>query len=558
MSRRGLADGVFLAAALAFSLARYLPRLGFSTDDWDWYSLMAAAPDRSFVGLMHVVDNPTLRMRPLVLVGRAAMFAAFGTAPLGYHLSNAIVLTAVILALWLALRELVLPPLATLAVPLVFAFLPNYSTTRFWSANIQINLSMTLFLVALYCELRAQRAGGRGWVASLLALLSLTAALLTYEVVLPLVLLFPVALHYQARRWPHPLPKARRPVGMLVRLVVLVAPIVAFKALTTNRLHAEAGFADHFQRILEIAFDPNYGPFDYGFNPKRAFVVHYGHHLVALPWTLATIVRRYSDPVLFACAGVFGVATFTRLWRLAPPGAEGSRATYVGMLAWGTVAFWLGFALFLANFDVQFATEGISNRTAIGACAGLALSLVGGLGWVVSYVPSARLRRLALCGGLTALTTAGFVVLGTIGGFWVGAWERQQMVLDDVQQHFPRFPRGGTLILDGLCPYVGPAVVFESNWDLAGALGIRYDTSHLKADVVGPAMTVEHYGLATVYYSRRNFYPYGKLFVYDFGTKRIHRIPHRYAAIRYFATKRPRNRAKCSIAGHVGYGVPPF
>ena len=42
----------------------------------------------------------------------------------------------------------------------------------------------------------------------------------------------------------------------------------------------------------------------------------------------------------------------------------------------------------------------------------------------------------------------------------------EQRVLASTQQRFPAMPPNSTLLLDGVCPYAGPAVVFEANWDL--------------------------------------------------------------------------------------------
>jgi hypothetical protein len=54
----------------------------------------------------------------------------------------------------------------------------------------------------------------------------------------------------------------------------------------------------------------------------------------------------------------------------------------------------------------------------------------------------------------------------------------------------------------GICPYVGPAIVFESYWDLAGALQVLCRDPTLEADVTG-RMTLASEGVATSLYGPR-------------------------------------------------------
>jgi hypothetical protein len=114
------------------------------------------------------------------------------------------------------------------------------------------------------------------------------------------------------------------------------------------------------------------------------------------------------------------------------------------------------------------------------------------------------------------------------------------------------------LIVDGVCPYVGPAVVFESSWDLAGALITFYADRTLAADIVTPNMTVGKNGLRTVLYeSLERDYPYGNLLIYHYGRKEVYPLPDAEAARRYFDAFNPDRSGGCP-RGHEGRGVPVF
>jgi hypothetical protein len=63
----------------------------------------------------------------------AALDRLFGLNPLGYHIVNAFLLVAVAWLFYLVLRELRLPRLLCVALPLVYSTLPHYATNRFGS-----------------------------------------------------------------------------------------------------------------------------------------------------------------------------------------------------------------------------------------------------------------------------------------------------------------------------------------------------------------------------------------------------------------------------------------
>jgi len=89
----------------------------------------------------------------------------------------------------------------SLAVVVVYASLPHYSTDRFWYAAAQANLSMTLYFFSSYCDLRELRSRGvraLAWKAG--AVLALFASTLAYEVFMPLFLLNPVLLAFYRKR----------------------------------------------------------------------------------------------------------------------------------------------------------------------------------------------------------------------------------------------------------------------------------------------------------------------------------------------------------------------
>ena len=83
---------------------------------------------------------------------------------------------------------------------------------------------------------------------------------------------------------------------------------------------------------------------------------------------------------------------------------------------------------------------------------------------------------------------ANVLILTTIATFWEEAYRQETAILADVQRAVPPSAPGSTLLLDGECPYVGPAVVFDSDWDLAGSVRLmrqRPDRARQHRDRIG-------------------------------------------------------------------------
>lgn len=260
-------------------------------------------------------------------------------------------------------------------------------------------------------------------------------------------------------------------------------------------------------------------------------------------------------------AGFLGLAIFGYLFHTGkqPYTELPSKAVWTKLITSGLLVFGFGYAIFLTNTEFIFTTTGIGNRISIASAVGVAMSLVGGLGWLTAFMPSDSLRRLSFSMIATLFCIGGFLITNTLASFWITAYRQEQEILADIHRQFPTLPAGSTLILDGICPYVGPAIVFESNWDLAGALQLNYRDPTLRADVVTPNLKIEDGGLSTLLYGHLySRYAYSeKLLLYHFGYKMIHDLTSAETARRYFVTFNPDYSNGCG-GGVAGYGVWVF
>lgn len=544
-------DCLFLSLVVLLSILLYVHKLGFYSDDWAFLGAFSTSKDQSLIGLFWSCYDNWSRMRPAQILYLSGLYWLFGSYPLGYHLVNAAVLLSGIVLFYLVLRELGQPRVLSLAVPVVYALLPHYSTDRFWVAASPVTLSMTLYFLSLYGDLRALHSQlARIWGWRIISVLSLLGSTLTYEVALPLFFLNPLLVWYRGRQLygvvsNEQLSRPNLAVPLVINLLAL-ASVIVFKKLTTVRV-GNLGLKEHIDWFTQLIMD--------------AIGVGYGDYGLKLPYMVLRIFHDYPDWTLFATGGFLGLIIFGYIYRVANRSKAElpSQAKMLSLVFWGLVVFGLGYAIFLTNENAEISLAGINNRISIAAAVGVALSLVGALGSVSTLLPLRRVHKHLFCALVALLCTSGFLITNTLASFWIVAYLKEQAILADIRQHFPTLPSGSTLILDGICPYIGPAIIFESNWDLEGALEMFYHDDTLRADVVTRNLKVEEDGLSTLLYDTiYTHYPYNeKLFVYHVGRKMSYRLTDVKVARLYFQTFDPDHSSGCP-RGKEGHGVPVF
>jgi hypothetical protein len=226
------------------------------------------------------------------------------------------------------------------------------------------------------------------------------------------------------------------------------------------------------------------------------------------------------------------------------------------LIGFGVAVFALGYAI-PASIGAKTSPTGMFNRINGAAAIGVALSFVGLIGLFSSCFRKQAVRRNLFCGLIALLFASNVIVNATIASFWVRANKQQQNILQAIYRTFPQLPPGSIVLLDGVCPYDGPAIVFESYYDLWGALVTHYHDLTLRADVLASEPRVGPAGISIFLYNWSN-YPYGEnVFVYRFDHGMVYPIPNAEAAHHYFEIIRSSWDNYCP-RGTPGIGSPIF
>ncbi len=498
-------DCVFLAAVEVISLISYAPRIGFYTDDWAFLSCFNSCRSQSFFGLFGCLYSqaPNTRDRPLQVLLLTALYKTAGVHPLGSQICIALLLIATVLMFYVVLRNLRAPRLIALSVPLIYGLLPQYSTDRFWMASSQSLVSMFFGFLCFYCVVRSALATPDSrWRWYVGAAISLLVSASAYEIFVPLFVLIPFVYWYSARYLPREkVPgKSQFDKGTLVFLFgagFLLIGVTVYKLVAVlGTFHFR--FLHHIPRIIQLGL-------------VRAFDFNYGYYGLGMPAIAWNAVRFYPNTEILILAGILACLIVTYFFLIARfSGQPFPRAgVWVRLLGLGLVVYGLGYSPFFAWIQFDFTTMGPENRIGLAAAVGAAITMVSLLG-LASTLARSNLVRIRIFTVLVAIfAVSGFVIVNALGCFWVAAYQRQNQVVASIRRKFPVFPPRTVLILDGLCPSIGPAPVFEFDYDLQGALRIDYGNPRLRADVVSPAMKVGENGLTSVTYGYMDHYAYG-------------------------------------------------
>jgi len=542
--RASISDEILIFAAILISALPYIGAIGFYSDDW---ALLQAYDSLRSGGVGQLLgagfETPSIE-RPLYGIYLSALFALFGLNPLPHHLINTGVLALSGVVLFKLLKDLKVPRDLAFATVILFGFLPQLTTLRVWYATFQIGLSLLLLLFSARLELRFARQGG-AWT-KILALACAAGSLAAYETTAPLL-----AVTALGAAWI----RARRS-GQWVSAVAIALPNLlvisgglALKRLVTNRIKDPSSLADQLATIFWTFWTPFYDwKTNDGLNLWAALSVNFWHSFVAEAQSLMRVWDiQYGFAVVLLSVAI-GIVAFVRLKDSTNPAPRSNYA--LAFLLAGFAVFWLGYAVFFLNRMVHFAPVSTGNRMATPASIGVAMVLIGAAKLFADRVGGSHRRQLFGMIVATAVTV-GSVHASAVASRWARAWSIEATVLDRASIDLAALPDDATVILDGVCPYDGPAIVFEAPWDWSSAVSIKLGKG-IAGDVAIPSLQVTDAGLTTQIYDIKNTYAYGsRLYVYRPDVRRVIVLTDLQAAQAYW----PHHQ---SAARNVPAAIPPW
>ncbi len=497
-SRRAvLLSGLFLVSIVLLSVMLYVPYLGFYSDDWHFLSLLKNSPDQSFGGLFHsLMSDHNIRVRPVQTAALVGLYQLFGLLPLGYHICNALLLVAMALVLFLLLLELKQPLLLAASLPAVYILLPHYSTDRFWIAAIQANISMVFYFASFYFALRSVRSG---WPWLLLSVFSTMVSVLSYEVAVPLF-----AFNVVAILWTEQF-RVRARWAAALTSIALVGCFVFKMAINQRPVMRPGTFWSHAVWLVHQALFINF--FQLG---------------IAYPRVVFKTVRYHFDlPALAAAAAIALLVFFCLRWIIRRQPESLYKIAWTRVIATGFVIFGLGYAIFLTTDQVAFHKTGVANRTSIAAALGVALCFLGITGYISTKL-TPKFRRLCFPLLVSLICASGSLIDTSLAQYWIRGYDEERQILQNIAAHHLSPPPGSAFLVDGVCPYVGPAPLLESWWEVSGVAQLIFRQPDLAGDAISPRIRLHPDSLSTWIYGDEKIYPYGdRLILYNVALDRV-------------------------------------
>lgn len=279
-------DALFLSIIICLSFIPYISGLGFYSDDWGWLGNIKFASDQSIVGVFKSNYSEFVKMRPGQILYFSFLYWLGGMAPIKYHLVNSFVFITGAILFYLILRNLLADRFLSISIAVLFSLLPHYSTDRFWMSAYPIVLSMTLYFLSLYSDLKSlenNRAKIILW--KILSIICLVFSTLTYEIFLPLFFINPILVFYKKRKLSilsngNKLIDSKLVILCSINLIALILVLI-FKAITTVRIGDLGGILNQSIWFVELMMG--------------AVKISYFTYGLELPLIIFSILRKNID-----------------------------------------------------------------------------------------------------------------------------------------------------------------------------------------------------------------------------------------------------------------------
>jgi hypothetical protein len=548
--RKTLFDCCFVSAVIFLSALPYQLGLGFYLDDWNTLSIFTAFASRGPVVMLRqlLAMDTDMIVRPVQPMLLLLEYEVFGRNPVPYHLVITAMIGLLAVILYLTILEFGLARWLAFAVSVTFGLLPHYSTGRVWISSQQAVCCMMFALLGIYSMLRWARPTARRsvwWLA--IAAASLIVSILAYEVGIGLIAVSMAWIAYRRFRESGTWGSRVGGMGILLALLLLVG-------IVKTGMQERIAYHHNFLQVLGHTGAMMWHAI------TQAILFNAWTYTLQMPMVL---VRMYRLGALTAFSLAISVTitilVVAFLWPKELPVAAMGRRQYVWLAVVGFLLFFVGIGLLVNRLDYNYSTAGSLNRVVIASALGTACILVAAAGLLCSVFTQDIVRARVLAIAIGVICGTNCLAVSGIAWFWQRGAMEQATIIQSIAAETPALPHNGVLLLDGFCHYAGPAVVFEDDWDLTGALRLTKGDYTLNGDVPSVDLRFENEAVISPlpWYAGRN-YPYSdRLFIYNVQHNVFRPLPSKTSADAYLREFNPTGLGDCPF-GQEDYGTKVF
>jgi hypothetical protein len=461
---------------------------GFCLDDWTMlWRLYFRTHNCLTMPVQYFLSDPAISARPLQALYFSWLYLLFGTNAQLWHMFNGAVEVFGAWCLFLSIRILARSQFLALLGGILFILCPYHDATHYYVVASSMTLSISLYLLSLYCTIKASLTGStRG---HLYALVFFTIALFNHEAILPLFLVNLWFLYF-AR------PSSSRALFTLKMALLYVLPICALIGIQ-RLLFPLFNLGDHRQVVLSLAavvavikhgFRCLFGRGTYVFLCQRLQFGIISFRQTRLILSLLALAGAI-------CAGVFAMSKRQRdSFALSASFRQAVRLYAVTLLLPGLLTIVTSYTIYAIAVVYHPILTTPVNRMNYGASIGVVLCAIFVIGSVYAALCSLTRNQFFAKTAILALVIPFFwgLTLANLGlsQKWIEAAQMQRQVADCIIKHRLAITKDCSLILVGCPRYNYWAGVCDGPWDFACIARILLNYPDLNANVLSDRLTL--------------------------------------------------------------------
>lgn len=457
--------GWLLAAINLLSFGPFLFGKGFYMDDWHFFELYELAKDSSLGALISAFNSgDILYLRPGDILYFPLLFWWAGFTAWKYQAAILLFEVAGGVLFYRAFLKATGDGALAFATAAVFVVFPNHGATHHWmSAPNAFVLAMTAGAVLLHLDWVERRSP----LSLLLSMLVFAAGTLTYESILPLCLLMPMA-------------------GYALRLGRGEARAAAFRAaaLESAPFLASVAAAVAWQQVIVPRLFPqgqtrNLQLFELSFLLKvLGRSVECGSTaILALGMRAAQSVIARGAWLWLAAVAAAGWGSWS-LWRRLPERLGGRPGVRPWEWTLGSAVVFLGCYAPYGITSQRYVPHVFDEQNRLNASGALPAAML----WAAGIL---ALPRRFQAGAFAAFMAVSALVNWNVGWEWKESWRIQKSTLDRVAASSKELPQNAVLLFPELQTKVGGVTVFNASWSLTAAVRITTGRKDLEARLPG-------------------------------------------------------------------------
>lgn len=447
----------------------FAPWKGFYMDDWRFLQLWESATSRSPQALMTAFNvSDFCYYRPLDIPYFSLQYWIFGRLAWAYQLLQLALHAAAAVLLYAAWRRASGDAALALIAAAVFAVYPNHSSTLHW-LSVPFAATAAAFAGALLLQLSAASEGRI--LPAILSAALLAAAVLTYEAVLPLVVLMPALSVLSLRREGRSSSESRRrALAAFAPCLLAALAVAAYQQVLIPQLFP-------LGQSRPMALDALHALKAYG----RAFECSSTALLALLGDALRRAWQAGLWPLALGAPALAAAALGT--WRALPPADNRSLREDWEWPA-SALAAWAASYAPVAVSAQGYMPHVFDEQNRLNAAGTVGASML--LAWLLRRAAPARPATARAAPWLLAGFLSLSALIGWVAGWdWARSWRLQTRILSGLVRETAAIQGPASIVLDAPRT-IGNAPVFHADWEFDCALKVATGRRELQGFLVPP------------------------------------------------------------------------